>query len=44
MAAKAANSVHRAIFLTDKVYLSPEQEELSFVQYSIARWTEENNK
>ncbi|HZL08423.1 MAG TPA: uroporphyrinogen-III synthase [Prolixibacteraceae bacterium] len=29
---------------TNKVYLSPEQEELSFVQYSIARWQEENNK
>jgi uroporphyrinogen-III synthase len=29
---------------TNKVYLSPEQEELSFVQYSVARWKEENNK
>jgi len=27
---------------TNKVYLSPEPEELSFVQYSIARWMEEN--
>ena len=27
---------------TNKVYLSPEQEELSFVQYSIARWKKEN--
>ena len=29
---------------TNKVYLSPEQEELSFVQYSVARLKEENNK
>lgn len=29
---------------TNKVYLSPEQEELSFVQYSIARWEKENNQ
>lgn len=29
---------------TNKVYLSPEQEELSFVQYSVARWMNENNK
>jgi uroporphyrinogen-III synthase len=29
---------------TNKVYLSPEQEELSFVQYSIARWMEENKQ
>ncbi len=28
---------------TNKVYLSPEKEELSFVQYSIARLKEENN-
>lgn len=27
---------------TNKVYLSPEQEELSFVQYAIAHWTDEN--
>jgi uroporphyrinogen-III synthase len=27
---------------TNKVYLSPEQEELSFVQYSVARWRAEN--
>jgi uroporphyrinogen-III synthase len=29
---------------TNKVYLSPDQEELSFVQYSVNRWMEENNK
>lgn len=29
---------------TNKVYLSPEQEELSFVQDSINRWMKENNK
>jgi uroporphyrinogen-III synthase len=29
---------------TNKVYLSPENEELSFVQYSVARWNKENNK
>lgn len=29
---------------TNKVYLSPEQEELSFVQYSISRWKAENNQ
>ncbi len=29
---------------TNKVYLSPEQEELSFVQYSVSRWMAENNK
>jgi len=38
------NSTARAAWrvFTNKVYLSPEQEELSFVQYSIARWREEN--
>lgn len=38
------NSTARAAWrvFTNKVYLSPEQEELSFVQYSIARWMEEN--
>jgi uroporphyrinogen-III synthase len=38
------NSTARAAWrvFTNKVYLSPEQEELSFVQYSIARWKEEN--
>jgi len=29
---------------TNKVYLSPENEELSFVQYSYTRWMKENNK
>ena len=29
---------------TNKVYLSPEQEELSFVQYSVSRWKQENNQ
>lgn len=40
------NSTARAAWrvFTNKVYLSPEHEELSFVQYSIARWMEENNK
>ncbi|MBA4410210.1 MAG: hypothetical protein Q8S54_12345 [Bacteroidota bacterium] len=40
------NSTARAAWrvFTNKVYLSPEQEELSFVQYSVARWIEENNK
>ncbi len=40
------NSTARAAWrvFTNKVYLSPEQEELSFVQYSVARWKEENNK
>lgn len=40
------NSTARAAWrvFTNKVYLSPEQEELSFVQYSVARWMEENNK
>jgi uroporphyrinogen-III synthase len=28
---------------TNKVYLSPEQEELSFVQYSVSRWMKENS-
>lgn len=28
---------------TNKVYLSPENEELSFVQYSYTRWIKENN-
>jgi uroporphyrinogen-III synthase len=39
------NSTARAAWrvFTNKVYLSPEQEELSFVQYSIARWKEEND-
>jgi uroporphyrinogen-III synthase len=38
------NSTARAAWrvFTNKVYLSPEQEELSFVQYSVARWKEEN--
>ena len=38
------NSTARAAWrvFTNKVYLSPEQEELSFVQYSIARWKKEN--
>jgi len=38
------NSTARAAWrvFTNKVYLSPEQEEQSFVQYSIARWKEEN--
>ncbi|MDP2336557.1 MAG: uroporphyrinogen-III synthase [Bacteroidota bacterium] len=38
------NSTARAAWrvFTNKVYLSPEQEELSFVQYSIARWMDEN--
>jgi uroporphyrinogen-III synthase len=40
------NSTARAAWrvFTNKVCLSPEQEELSFVQYSIARWEEENSK
>jgi uroporphyrinogen-III synthase len=29
--------------LDNKVYLSPDQEELSFVQYSVERWKQENN-
>lgn len=29
---------------TNKVYLSPENEELSFVKYSYSRWMKENNK
>jgi len=38
------NSTARAAWrvFTNKVYLSPEPEELSFVQYSIARYMEEN--
>ena len=38
------NSTARAAWrvFTNKVYLSPEEEELSFVQYSIARWMKEN--
>jgi len=38
------NSTARAAWrvFDNKVYLSPEHEELSFVQYSIARWKEEN--
>jgi len=38
------NSTARAAWrvFTNKVYLSPEPEELSFVQYSIARWMKEN--
>ena len=38
------NSTARAAWrvFTNKVYLSPEQEEQSFVQYSIARWKQEN--
>ena len=31
-------------FFTNKVYLSPEKEELSFVQFAISRWEEENTK
>ncbi|MFA5329942.1 MAG: uroporphyrinogen-III synthase [Prolixibacteraceae bacterium] len=40
------NSTARAAWrvFTNKVYLSPEQEELSFVQDSVERWKEENNK
>lgn len=40
------NSTARAAWrvFTNKVYLSPEQEELSFVQYSVSRWKEENDK
>lgn len=40
------NSTARAAWrvFTNKVYLSPEQEELSFVQYSITRWKKENNQ
>lgn len=40
------NSTARAAWrvFTNKVYLSPEHEELSFVQHSIAHWMEENNK
>lgn len=30
--------------LDNKVYLSPEQEELSFIQYSVERWKQEINK
>jgi uroporphyrinogen-III synthase len=39
------NSTARAAWrvFDNKVYLSPEHEELSFVQYSIARWKEEND-
>jgi len=29
---------------TNKVYLSPEKEELSFVQYAIKRWKEEHDQ
>lgn len=38
------NSTARAAWrvFTNKVYLSPEEEEESFVQYSIARWMKEN--
>jgi uroporphyrinogen-III synthase len=38
------NSTARAAWrvFDNKVYLSPEQEELSFVQDSVARWKEEN--
>ncbi len=40
------NSTARAAWrvFTNTVYLSPEQEELEFVQYSVNRWKEENNK
>jgi uroporphyrinogen-III synthase len=40
------NSTARAAWrvFTNKVYLSPEKEELSFVQYSIKRWMKENNE
>ncbi len=40
------NSTARAAWrvFDNKVYLSPEHEELSFVQHAIARWMEENNK
>jgi uroporphyrinogen-III synthase len=38
------NSTARAAWrvFTNKVYLSPEKEELSFVQYAITRWKDEN--
>lgn len=29
---------------TNKVYLSPEKEELSFVQYAINRWKQEHDQ
>jgi len=40
------NSTARAAWrvFTNTVYLSPEQEELEFVQYSVNRWMQENNK
>ena len=40
------NSTARAAWsaFTNRVYLMPQQEELSFIQYSIARWEEENKK
>jgi len=40
------NSTARAAWrvFTNKVYLSPEHEELSFVQDSISRWKKENNE
>ena len=31
-------------YFTNKVFVIPEQDELSFVQYSIARWMKENHK
>jgi hypothetical protein len=31
-------------YFTNKVHLLDEAEELSFVQYSIARWMKENSK
>ena len=39
------NSTARAAWrvFTNKVYTSPISEELSFVQYSIFRWMQENN-
>jgi uroporphyrinogen-III synthase len=40
------NTTARAAWrvFTNKVYLSPEKEELSFVQFAISRWKEENTK
>jgi hypothetical protein len=31
-------------YFTNKVFIVPEPDELSFVQYSIARWMKENHK
>ncbi len=40
------NTTARAAWrvFTNKVYLSPEKEELSFIQFAISRWKEENSK